>query len=291
MKGIDVSCYQGNIDWKKAKADGVEFAILKIINKSNVRDSKFEQNWNGCEEAGVIIQGVYNYSYATTTAKAKQDANCLVRALNGRKTMVWLDVEDKCQMGLKSRLIDIIVAYKDVIEKAGLQFGVYTGLSFYNSYIKPYIGGLNIPFWIARYGTNNGSMNMKNQPQVKNMWGWQYTSKGKINGIAGYVDVNEWYVDMQYIDANTSVYNGYNEPERLLYYRQPIIIKGDDVKWVQERLIRNNCLAAVNEKGKSNIDGKYGPVTRDAVLKFQELKKLELKDGKVGSVTKSYLKQ
>ena len=59
-KGVDVSSYQGKIDWKRAKAAGVEFAILKIIRKDLKPDNQFENNWAGCLDAGVPIQGVYN---------------------------------------------------------------------------------------------------------------------------------------------------------------------------------------------------------------------------------------
>lgn len=131
MKGIDVSSYQGNIDWIKARSDGVEFAIIKVIRKDLNPDKAFEQNYKGCENAGILVQGVYNYSYATTVEKARIDARKVLEILGDRKPMVWLDVEDKCQQGLGDRLLDIILAYKKIIKDSGRQFGVYTGLSFY----------------------------------------------------------------------------------------------------------------------------------------------------------------
>ena len=100
MKGIDVSSYQGSIDWSKVKWAGVQFAILKIIRKDLNPDKTFEQNWKGCTDAEMPIQGVYNYSYATTVGKAKTDAQRVSEGLAGRKTCVWLDVEDRCQQGL-----------------------------------------------------------------------------------------------------------------------------------------------------------------------------------------------
>lgn len=194
-KGIDVSSYQGIIDWMAAAKDGVEFAILKVIRRDLSPDKQFESNWNGCHAAGIQVQGVYNYSYATTVEKAKNDATRVLEILAGRKTMVWLDVEDRCMEGLRSRLINIINAYADVITGAGLPFGVYTGQYFYNTYIKPY-GGINYPLWIARYGKNNGKYDEKYYPQVAGMIGWQYTSKGTVAGISGYVDMNVWYDDI-----------------------------------------------------------------------------------------------
>lgn len=195
MKGIDVSSYQGNIDWTKVAAGGVEFAILKIIRKDLQPDNQFENNWKGCTSAGVPVQGVYNYSYATTVEKAKTDAKRVVETLAGRNAMVWLDVEDGCLEGLGSKLIDIINAYAEVICGAGLEFGVYTGQYFYNTYIKPY-GGIDYPLWIARYGLNNGTANEKYKPIINGMVGWQYTSKGSVPGISGNVDMNIWYDDV-----------------------------------------------------------------------------------------------
>ena len=202
--GIDVSSYQGKIDWKKVKDAGVDFAILKIIRKDLNPDNQFENNWNGCISAGVPIQGVYNYSYATSVEKARSDAKKVLQILNGRKTMVWLDAEDDCMKKLGRKLFDIINAYEEVIKNAGLEFGVYTGQSFYNSYIKPY-GTLKCHLWIARYYDGYKEMNFGKLPNEayepvianESLWGWQLTSSGKIDGINGHVDFDISYYDVQ----------------------------------------------------------------------------------------------
>ena len=195
LKGIDVSAYQGIIDWSAVKQAGVEFAILKIIRKDLNRDKQFEANWKGANDNHVIVQGVYNYTYATTVAKARTDAKKVLEILNGRKAMVWLDVEDECLKNLKGTLVNIINAYGEVIQSAGLRFGVYTGQFYYNNYIKPY-GEIHYPFWLARYGKNTGEMDLKYKPTLSGMIGWQYTSKGRVNGIQGDVDMDVWYEDI-----------------------------------------------------------------------------------------------
>ena len=195
LKGIDVSAHQGTIDWSAVKQAGVEFAILKIIRKDLNRDKQFEANWKGANDNHVIVQGVYNYTYATTVAKAKTDAKKVLEILNGRKAMVWLDVEDECLKKLKGTLVNIINAYGEVIQSAGLRFGVYTGQFYYNNYIKPY-GEIHYPFWLARYGKNTGEMDLKYKPTLSGMIGWQYTSKGRVNGIQGDVDMDVWYEDI-----------------------------------------------------------------------------------------------
>ena len=93
-KVIDVSSYQGAVDWKKVKAAGIQGAILKIIRKDLNPDKQFENNWSGCEKAGMPVVGVYNYSYATTVEKARSDAQKVIDTLAGRTAKVWLDVED-----------------------------------------------------------------------------------------------------------------------------------------------------------------------------------------------------
>ena len=194
--GIDVSKYQGTIDWKKVKASGIEFAIMKIIGKSLKPDVQFENNWNGCVAVGMRINGVYDYSYYTNAELARTGAQAVLNVLNGRKTRVYLDVEDDCLKGLGKGLIDIINAYAEVIIGAGLEFGVYTGSYFYTKYIKPY-GDLQCPMWIANYGENNGQMNTKPQISGINMVGWQFTSRALVDGINGYVDKNIWYEELE----------------------------------------------------------------------------------------------
>lgn len=207
VKCVDVSSYQGNINWSLVKSSGVNHAILKVIRKDLNPDTKFEQNWNGCNSSGVVVDGVYNYSYATTVAKAKTDAQKVLSILNGRKCTVWLDVEDNCQQGIGSLLKDIINAYRDVIVNAGYDFGIYTGMSFYNSYIKPYASQIKCDkFWIARYynGYNKmaNSINPNEQYNPKatisrDIFAWQYTSSGQVSGITGNVDLSVIYGDVK----------------------------------------------------------------------------------------------
>lgn len=287
--GVDVSSYQGVVDWIAVKASGIEFSILKVIRKDLKPDKQFENNWKGCIDARIPVQGAYNYSYATTENKAIMDAHAVLNILNGRKTMVWLDIEDECQKNLGKRIIYIINAYSSVIKSAGLAFGVYTGESFYNSYIKPY-GCLKCPLWIARYGKNTGVIDLNYQPQVDGMIGWQYTSAGRVNGISGGVDMDVWYNVIEGLPKQSIPFtNPYPEPNRLLCRKTPMM-RGNDVKWAQAYLISHKCLAPSNSKGQNNIDGIFGKDTDAAVRKFQTQSRITV-DGKIGIVTRTYLKK
>lgn len=214
MKGIDVAKWNGIIDWKKVKTAGVEFAVLKVIDKSNKTESSFIRNYAGASAQGLPLD-VYNYLYTTTEAAAREAARAVVNALAGRKIgKVWADVEDVCLKNKGILLIRIINTYKAVIEAAGYEFGVYTGLSFYNSYIKPYKDYIDCDFWIARYpSTKDMTINMdptaSKKPSIShNLWGWQHSSRGRVPGISGYVDLDICYtkVDSSGIMQSTTTY-------------------------------------------------------------------------------------
>lgn len=206
-KLIDVSSYNGVVDWKKAKSYGCQGAILKIIRKDLNRDKKFDENFTACNENG-IGWGVYNYSYATTIAKAKSDMELVCDILDKiDKTHfaygVWFDIEDKVQASLnKTKIAEIINAAQQVVEKRGYLFGVYTGMSYYNEHIDRKLVKCN-NWWIARYYQGDKRMqvatnpNEKKKPTAANI-AWQYTSKGRFpkiisSGNSGNFDLNVLY--------------------------------------------------------------------------------------------------
>lgn len=84
IKGIDVSRWNGKIDWKTVANYGMGFAILRITEKGNIVDSTFESNYKDCIENKIPV-GVYKYSYATTIAQIKNEANVVIKTLNKRK--------------------------------------------------------------------------------------------------------------------------------------------------------------------------------------------------------------
>lgn len=205
IKGIDVSGYNKITDYQVVKNDGVQFAILKIIRKDLNLDKLFETHLKGFNKVGLPVIAVYNYSYATSVAKARSDASIVVKYLKQfnmpKSTVVYMDVEDNCQKGLGQLLIDMINVYQEVIEKAGYKFGLYTGLSFWNSHIKSYKSSLRCNVeWIARYKKGYSPMQFAENPEESSkpnigtpIEGYQYTSSGIVNGIQGNVDLNILY--------------------------------------------------------------------------------------------------
>lgn len=313
-KGIDVSSYQGFIDWKKVANDGVEFAILKVIRKNLSADTKFETNWSGAKAAGIPVQGVYNYSYATTVSKAQTDAKKVVNILAGRKTMVYLDVEDNCQKNLGRTLIEIINAYGKVIEDSGNEFAVYTGLAFYKSYIKPYKSEISYPFWIARYPSYvsmklSASPSASKKPSISHkLLGWQYSSKGIVSGISGNVDLNEFYVSTGTVtskDTSVSALEGYSRKDFIKDVQSCIGAKVDGVagsetlsKTITVSKSKNNRHSVVkpiqkylNSLGYScgTVDGMAGSKFDAAVKAYQKANGCTV-DGEITAKGKTWKK-
>lgn len=202
-KCIDVSAYQEKINWNQVHEIGISKAILKVIRKDLAPDKQFEDNYANAIKANVDVIGFYNYSYALTKEKAITDAKTVLNVLNGRKGTIWLDLEDKTQQGLGSTIVDIINEYGAIIEAGGYEFGVYTGMSFYNSFIKPYKSKIKCTrWWIARYYNGYNKMSVTTNPNEQynpklstglNIYAWQYTSSGQVPGISGNVDINVLY--------------------------------------------------------------------------------------------------
>lgn len=197
IKGIDVSRWNGKIDWKTVANYGMGFAILRITEKGNIVDSTFESNYKGCIENKIPV-GVYKYSYATTIAQIKNEANVVIKTLNKRKLdyPVFLDIEDKCQENLSdSLMMKMIEAFRAIIVKAGYKFGIYCGYSWYQYQLPE--GAKKYDCWVARYPNNDtGELQERLRvPASTGVIGWQYSSKATIPGIPTKTDRSVFYKD------------------------------------------------------------------------------------------------
>lgn len=193
IKGIDVSSYQNKPDWTKVSKAGYKFAILRVHQKLGI-DSSFEYNYKNCRTNGLLIGG-YKYSYALTPAQAIDEAEDVIAALNGRGLdfPVFYDLEWSNQRKLGKQAIEnIAVAFLTRIKKAGYKVGIYCNLDWYNNVLSDVLKQYDC--WIARYpASDNGSVQERLRPNVG--VGWQYSSKGKVSGINGNVDMDVFYKD------------------------------------------------------------------------------------------------
>ena len=194
IKGIDVSAWQGKIDWKTVADYGMGFAILRITEAGNVVDSQFENNLAGCNKYNIPV-GVYKYSYAMTIAEIQREARKVVSTLNGRRIQfpVFLDLEYNNQKSLGSESIHKMAdAFREIVEAAGYKFAIYCNVDWYENVICSHLKKYD--FWIARYPANDdGWLQERLRPDFG--VGWQYSSKAKIPGISGTVDRNVFYKD------------------------------------------------------------------------------------------------
>lgn len=194
IKGIDVSAWNGNIDWKTVADYGMGFAILRITEKGNKTDSTFEQNYRGCAQYGILV-GVYKYSYAKSVAQAEQEAESVLKVLNKRKLdfPVFYDLEWSEQRKLGSAAVEkIALAFLNKIQVAGYKVGIYCNVDWYQNVLTAALKKYDC--WIARYPANdNGTLQERLRPDFG--IGWQYSSKATIPGIATKVDRNVFYKD------------------------------------------------------------------------------------------------
>lgn len=194
---IDVSSWQGDVDWAKAKAGGVEGAIIRLgFGWGNDADAKAQRNINECKRLGIPF-GIYWYSYAEDASGSRQEGNDVVSKLrqfgvspNDLKYPVYYDLESWTWTGHTpptnpNVYNGIVNAWYGALQSGGYQnLGVYS----YTSYLQGPLNNANIyakTRWVAQYGPQ-----MEFTAFGTNDRGWQYTSSGQINGISGSVDMN-----------------------------------------------------------------------------------------------------
>lgn len=185
-KGIDVSKWQGSINWQEIKNEGVDFAILRegYGKESPTQiDKRFEENYKNAKAVGIPV-GVYHYSYADSVEDARKEAQFCLKNIEGKQLEypVCFDIEDRTQLCLTTRQrTDICKAFCEEIEKAGYYVMIYCNLDWYKNYLyseelKKY------DLWLAHWEAAT--------PGVK-CGIWQKSSKGQLDGINGNVDLNE----------------------------------------------------------------------------------------------------
>lgn len=196
MKVIDVSYHQGVIDWQSVKRSGIEGAIIRAGYGKGNEDVCFNLNMKNAIKAGIKYLGVYWFSYANAVEMAKFEAEFChntIKAYKGALNLgVYFDWEyDSQRYALQSGvnptkelITDMNVAFCERITELGYIAGFYTNLDFQRNYI-----GVNrlrrYKKWFARY---------TDEEQI-DCFIWQYTEKGKVNGIKGNVDLNIYKTD------------------------------------------------------------------------------------------------
>lgn len=194
LKGIDVSAYNTVTSYERVAGSGVKAAILRITEQGNVADPTFEANYRGFRRNG-IKTGAYKFSYALSENQAAEEAKKVLEILNGRELdfPVFYDLEWKQQRALpKAEITRIAKAFRSEIVNGGYRFGIYCNMDWYYNVLDT--ESLPYDYWLAAYPYNDrGQIVESLRPPVG--IGWQYSSKGEVPGISGYVDMNVFYKD------------------------------------------------------------------------------------------------
>lgn len=186
--GIDVSRWQGEIDWTKVRTD---FCIMQagFGKEISQKDICFEKNYSGCK-ANRIPCGAYWFSYAVSEDEAKLEARVCLETIKGKQFEypIYYDVEEQRTLKLgREKVSAIIRTFLDELEKAGYFAGLYMSASYLRDYVTDEIKE-RYAVWVAHYGVS--------RPDYSGIYGmWQKSNTGSLAGISGNVDLDECYAD------------------------------------------------------------------------------------------------
>lgn len=190
-KLIDVSTWNGNIDWNKVYKSGVRYAMIRSsfgVENPNQIDNKFVRNIENAIKAGVKC-GIYHYSYAKSAAEAKKEADFCLKTIKNYEIdlPVAFDIEDSSQTNLgKDALTSIVIAFCDRIKSAGYRPMLYCNPNWLCNYLHKDKLINKYDIWLANWGVSAPSYNCAI---------WQYSENGGVPGISGSVDMNWIYKD------------------------------------------------------------------------------------------------
>lgn len=305
QQGIDVSYHNGTLDWSTIKAAGVDFAILRAAYRGYgtegtlVRDAKFAEYMQGAMSQGIPV-GAYIYSQAITTAEAVQEANYILNIVRGYSLDLPI-VFDYEFAGVKtgrldsawssgklnkSKMTDIALAFCDTIKNAGYDAMVYANKTFFSKNLDhEVIENAGYEIWLAHYTTNT---NYTGDYKI-----WQYTSSGKIPGIANKVfDCNFMYsgtisMSLKISNIPNQIYQGYDvEPSVTVTNGGTVLTEGTDYTVTYQ----NNSgigTATVNVFGAGIYDG-YINLTKTFNIVPDTVQNMQISEAGINTVDLSW---
>jgi lysozyme len=255
IKGIDVSHWQNDIDWKKVAKDGVEFAILKATEAVGYVDPKLEENYKEARKQGILL-GFYHFARG---GDAHQEADFFLSKIPKLQRGEFLVLDYEINI---VKEVEWCRKFLDrVFDRTGIRPILYTNEARVTSINWQYVIDGNYGLWVAKYGVNNGDLGKK--PNI-GQWPfaviWQYTSKGKVDGIEGNVDLNMAFAD----DVDTLAKYGAQTDE---YSQDNDKITGLKKELEEEKKKNNEVIRQLEEKTKEITD------LKNKLGKIQELAK------------------
>ena len=209
VKGIDVSYWQGDVDFKSVKESGISFVILRI-GTSYGKDSTFDKNYKNARENGLDV-GCYFYTYSKDVQTAQKDAEDVISWIGDKQLQypVYFDIEDPSLESLpKSDKMAICETFREKVSDAGFLVGLYANSYWLNDLLDKEVCYNNYEIWLANW-TNTGLPD-KDMSELCSVW--QYTGNGVVVGVKGSVDLDVSYYDYPtYVKENGL--NNYDKPE------------------------------------------------------------------------------
>ena len=262
--GIDVSQWQGVIDWGKVKAAGIQFALIRAgygntLSYPRQIDTQYARNYSECKRLGIPV-GVYFYCYAMNEAEARREAECCLALLKGKQFEypIFYDVEE-LDTFRSGKTNEIIEAFADILEAAGYWVGVYIYRSAAQTYLTDYTR-TRYAMAIAEYGPK---LNYSGPYGI-----WQNSSTWRVDGISGNVDHDWCYVDYPKLIKERGK-NGYPKPAPKLMYqtlRETPIVQFEGTEPAGK---------TVQVLGRKTICGvQYGRVTKDGWISLKDAKQV-----------------
>lgn len=202
--GIDVSVWQGKVDWEAVKRSGINYAMIRAGygNLASQNDKYFEANIEGAEKAGIDC-GAYWYSYASSPEDAVLEAEACLEVIGGHKFAypIYYCVEDQCFATMTNKEItEIINAFCSTLEKKGYYVGIKSYANFLNTRVDEEVYA-KYDVWVAHYGVS--------KPEFKKNYNmWQYTNDGKVEGLSGSFNLDYAYLKFPEIMKNNHL-NGF----------------------------------------------------------------------------------
>ena len=260
-KGIDVSHWQGTIDWNKVKAAGIQFAIIKAggSDAGTYTDSKWEANYKGAKAAGIPIGAYYFVGKDCVTAAAgKADAERFIQILKGKQLEYPVYMDNEAQpASAKAGITEATIAFCETMEAAGYFVGIYgSAVSGFkermdDSKLTDYA------HWVAQYAS---------KCSYKGEYGiWQYSSKGKVDGISVNVDLDYGYIDYPSI-IMTGGFNGYAKENK----PAPVVSSERDQVIAQARAWLGKNEADGSHKEIIDVYNSHKPLARGYKVKYTD---------------------
>lgn len=239
-RGIDVSTFQGKINWQDVRASGVDFAMIKATqgrsetqSYRDFTDSKFAANITGASSVGIRC-GVYHYLTAQDVSEAIHEAEYFLSVIAPYKKHITLyaavDVESKYMPDDKQLLTQIVYAFCSRVEAEGYDPIIYTNLDW----IQNRLGNISAyPLWLALWRNKNNVPNLDKYPTLR-MWQWGMEA---VNGINGSVDANFMIAEKPVVEETAAKENYHADDGKKVDAEDPSVWAADAFAWAKENKV------------------------------------------------------